>query len=479
MTTATRKTHNKTRLGCANCKKRRIKCDCKHPICSNCEKRGHDCSFLLLAPSSQLSVKSVTSPRRTASPESLQQIDSAPHITSPSLRSPRPPSSGLPPHLRCDDVWRDAREKLSPSLQDLLYHFEYTTALTLASQDPAKEAWQIAVPQLAARHDFLTHHILAIASLHLGRLHVRGDERSAMMNLSASQMNKALSRYRPALENINAENASALFAGATLTAVYLFRQSTVEIDELRASISVKTKTSHTTAAVSKKMLESILRTIYGLRGPLAVLIPGFQYVLQGQMGPVLDRNWWPHPSTFPSTEQAIDEDRRLARIEELWTESKSETEPFSEALAAALLYLREAYALVSVLAQPDTEYPSHTSICYSYDSETETNLKDRGAIFFWATKIPREFLVLLEQKNRDALVIVAHYAVLPGRVRNTWWLEGLGSNMVIAVAMALGRDNWHLIEWPVKVLNVDLENAFTAKPDKLEGNLGEVPMEII
>ena len=98
----------------------------------------------------------------------------------------------------------------------------------------------------------------------------------------------------------------------------------------------------------------------------------------------------------------------------------------------------------------------------------------------WATLIPRHFITLLERKDKAALVIVAHYAVLPGRVRNTWWLEGLGPNRVIAVAMALGRDNWHLIEWPARVLKVDLENAFSkAGPDKLEGNLGEVPMEII
>lgn len=105
-----------------------------------------------------------------------------------------------------------------------------------------------------------------------------------MMNVSVSQMNKALSRYRPALENINAENATALFAGATMTSVYLFRQSTVEIDEIRESIPVTT--AEATSEVSNKMLNSILRTIWGLRGPLAVLIPGFQYVLDGSMGPV-------------------------------------------------------------------------------------------------------------------------------------------------------------------------------------------------
>jgi hypothetical protein len=291
-------------------------------------------------------------------------------------------------------------------------------------------------------------------------------------------MNKALARYRPALENINAENASALFASATLTAVYFFRTSTVEIDEIRASVPIGT--IEPSPEVVNKLLHCVLRVIGGLRGPLAVLIPGFQYVMDGHMSPVLDRNWWPDRS-HPHTQQATEEDTRLAQIADLWKDQTHVMGSSLDSLTSALFHLREAYALVSVLAQPDTDFPSHTSIDYSVDGTTPGNLKDRGAIFFWATRISRDFIGLLEQRNREALVIMAHYAVLPGRARNAWWLEGLGANMVMAVAMALGRENWGLIEWPVRVLRVDLENAFTfmARPDRLEGSVGEVAMEII
>ncbi|KAF2691300.1 hypothetical protein K458DRAFT_412602 [Lentithecium fluviatile CBS 122367] len=515
MPAGTRRTHNKTRLGCAQCKRRRIKCDCTHPICDNCKKKGHECSFLLLAPSSRLSITSPTEPSITspsASPISAtstsdeiihspsnevaliprrssgSQITRRQPASSPSrVLGPKPfitlPEFELPqafnsisPYLRCNDVWKDARETLSPALQGLLYHYEYTTSLTLAADDPAKSAWQSFIPELASRHRFLIHHILAVASLHLGRLHGYGPERWTMMNVAAAQMNKGLARFRPELENVNAENAAALFASSTLTAVYFFRTSTLDIDELRAS--VPTGTIVPSSDIVDKMFNCVLRVVFGLRGPLAVLIPGWSHILGGRLQHIANRDWWP-PDRLPATERAVEEDKRLAEIENLWKDQHHRPASDIECLSSALLFLRESFGLVSQLTLAQSEYPSTTAICYSVDDVTVGNLKDRGAIFFWATRISRDFITLLEEKNREALVILAHYAILPGRVRNAWWLEGLGANMITAVAMALGRENWHLIEWPVQVVGVDLENAFTARPDRIEGQPGEVPMEII
>jgi len=384
--------------------------------------------------------------------------------------------TNISPYLRCNDVWKDARETLSPDLQGLLYHYEYTTSLTLATDDPAKTAWQSCIPELASHHRFLIHHILAIASLHLGRLHGDGTERRTLTNVAAAQMNKGLARYRPELENINADNAAALFASSTLTAVYFFRTSTVEIDKLRASVPVGTISP--SPDVVDKMYNCVLRVIWGLRGPLVVLIPGWNHILGGKLQHIANRDWWP-PDRLPATDRAREEDQCLASIANLWQHPHNTSPANVDPLLSALLFLRQAFGLISQLTLENSEYPSTTSISYSVDDVTVGNLKDRGAIFFWATCISRDFITLLEEKNREALVILAHYAILPGRVRNAWWMEGLGANMITAVAMALGRENWHLIEWPVQVVGVDLENAFSARTDKIEGQPGEVPMEII
>jgi hypothetical protein len=297
-----------------------------------------------------------------------------------------------------------------------------------------------------------------------------------MTSVAASQMNKGLARFRPELENINAENAAALFASSTLTAVYFFRTSTVDIDELRASVPVGTVVPP--PEVVDSMYNCVLRVIWGLRGPLAVLIPGWNHVLSSKLQHIANRDWWP-PDHLPATERASEEDRCLAAIANLWDHPYYASPESVEPLSSALLFLRQAFGLISQLTLEENEYPSTTSISYSVDDVTVGTLKDRGAIFFWATRISRDFITLLEEKNREALVILAHYAILPGRVRNAWWMEGLGANMITAVAMALGRESWHLIEWPAQVVGVDMENAFSAREDTIEGLPGEVPMEII
>ncbi|KAJ4354568.1 uncharacterized protein N0V89_006305 [Didymosphaeria variabile] len=383
----------------------------------------------------------------------------------------------ISPYLRFNDIWRPIRENLPPALQGILYHYEYTTSLTLADEDPAKAAWQSVVPDLAANHKFLVHNILAVASLHLARLHGRGSERRAMTDLAASQMNKAIQGFRPQLNNINAENAAALFASSTLTAVYFFRTATQELEDIRASVLQGTITPP--PYVVDRMLAATLRTIWGLRGPWTVLIPGWDHVVNGEMSVIANRHWWPKDRR-PKSDLALEEDQRLADMERLWN-GGPDPSPDADTLTSALFYLRETYALVSELVIAENEFPYLTSVDYAYADEGGkiVQMKDRGAIFVWAVRISREFIRLVEQKNKYALAILAHYAVLAGRVRNVWWLEGMGANFIITVAVALGRENWHLIEWPVKQVNVDLENAFSARLDLLEGAPGEMAMEVV
>lgn len=383
--------------------------------------------------------------------------------------------TSIPPYLRLNDVWKGIREPLPPSLQDVLYHYEYTTSLTIATDDPAKAAWQSCVPEMAHAHDFLVNCVLSVALLHLGRLHDNKTQKTNMNAVAASRMNKALTTYRLQLENITASNAAALFASSTLTAVYLFRTSALDIEALRETIPYGTVIPP--PGVVDKMMSCILRTVWGLRGPLTVLMSGWNHVVNSAMNPIAARKWWPQRRT-PATARAEEEDKRLREIDRLWMDSDKAWEPQTRHLNEALGFLRETYALVSQLTLPGV-FPPMTAVPYAVDDIITGVLTDRGAIFVWSTRVSREFIQLLESKDRDALVILAHYAVLPGRVRNVWWLEGLGADFVTAIAMAIGIENWHLIEWPAHVVGVDLWNAFGVRQDRLIGRPDELHMDVI
>lgn len=294
---------------------------------------------------------------------------------------------------------------------------------------------------------------------------------------AAARMNKALVKYRPELENVTQDNAAALFASVTLTAVYLFRTSALDMENLRASIPPDT--IEPSRSIVEKMLSCAVRTIHGLRGPLTVLMGGWNWVAGGAMQSVATRPWWPEDCE-PATPQAVQEEQRLDKVEDLWKGTDREWSEEGAHLSQALQILREVYALVSQLTLPGT-YPPMTSIPYAIDDTTVGVLTDRGAIFVWATRVSRKYLQLVGAKDRDALVILAYYAVLPGRVRNVWWLEGFGADIVTAIAMTLGRQYWKLIEWPASVVGLDLQSAFSGgrQKDTLKGTLEEMSMEVI
>ncbi|PSN72726.1 hypothetical protein BS50DRAFT_582365 [Corynespora cassiicola Philippines] len=331
---------------------------------------------------------------------------------------------------------------------------------------------------MASNHRYLLHCVLAVASLHLARLHDDKTMKAEMTATAATQMNKALLLYRPALENLNHTNSAALFASSALTAVYFFRTTVIDFEAIFASVPSGTSTPP--PVVVDKMIQCVLKIIWGFRGPAAVLRPnpGYEWSLDRRLQHIATRKWWPR-KRVPATQRALEEDARLCKIERLWMHPGRDYEEHFKMLARHLNDLRDTFALVSQLTLPSSEFPSMTSIPYSVDDTTDGFLKDRGAVFVWPTLISSEFIDLVVQKNREALVIVAHYAILIGRVRNVWWVEGIGPHLLVAVAMALGRENWHLIEWPVQALGVDLENAFGSRRDRLEGKPGEMHMDVI
>lgn len=106
-----RKGHTKSRRGCFNCKRRKVKCQENTPECSNCTKIGLSCRYperpqLSPAPDAEDSLLSLV---KMASPLSLLALQSTPTIFTPDdmrffhhfLVTAYPP---LP--MEGDDVWR-------------------------------------------------------------------------------------------------------------------------------------------------------------------------------------------------------------------------------------------------------------------------------------------------------------------------------------------------------------------------------------
>lgn len=71
-----RKGHTKSRLGCFNCKKRKIKCQETRPMCDNCKKAGMRCAYPKSTPEeiSALSSSPINQPQSTPTSFSLTDM---------------------------------------------------------------------------------------------------------------------------------------------------------------------------------------------------------------------------------------------------------------------------------------------------------------------------------------------------------------------------------------------------------------------
>ncbi|KAJ4029580.1 hypothetical protein NW761_013731 [Fusarium oxysporum] len=197
--TGTRRPYFKSRSGCQNCKRRKIKCGEETPSCRNCARRGKVCSFL------------GSSASLAANPSSALPHAQLPSSSETALPIPRPPGTG-------DDGFGPAG--LTILDMELLHHYSISTALTLSSDPTLGSYFLQGVPQLGFSHTYVLHSILALASSHVA--HLRPESRQYYYDHSRARHTAATSMATPLLSDISAANAIPLFCFSFTTVFIAF-----------------------------------------------------------------------------------------------------------------------------------------------------------------------------------------------------------------------------------------------------------------
>lgn len=361
------------------------------------------------------------------------------------IHSPPPPLLG--DTLAQNGFLDTIPDSLHLRFKEAIHHFITDTSATLAGNDAGKAAWPAAIPKLASNHRFVLEGIFALASLHLSQIVGSEQERKLHFNIAADRMNKGLQLYRTELQDVTEENSEALFTFSTTITAFILVTVGEECNELIQSIRRQDLTSGQRQETITRIVFAITRILRCLRGVMVILVPCWQQIRDGILSPIVTRDWWPDPiPTFP---EAIEEDRRLRALESMWAKPKRKYEYYFDTLAAHLKSLRESFALVSQLTIRTG--PSN-------EASAGRALSDWTSIITWPVKVSAEYISLLEQPVPDAWVILAHFAILPSRVKGLWWAKDLSSNLVSAAAFILDESEWSLIEWPATCAGVDLDS---------------------
>jgi hypothetical protein len=236
-----RRTHNKSRLGCQACKKRRIKCDESAPACGPCRDKGVECVYtqrppIATEPSARREIPS--GPSNIGVQASASAPKQAPNVqtvvTDLTAAPVQIPSEPMPQELAKARILRHLElinvPKSQPStngaesyqrqhVSQLLDHFT-SMGVPWAGSPQCQRVTQTWGLTLAVLNPFLLHGILAFSAAHLHSLYPQENK----YRLAASiHYGLSLTGFASSLsETVSGQNADALFACCYLHAMLAF-----------------------------------------------------------------------------------------------------------------------------------------------------------------------------------------------------------------------------------------------------------------
>ncbi|EEQ88898.1 hypothetical protein RJZ56_004892 [Blastomyces dermatitidis] len=222
-----RVSHNKSRRGCLNCKKRHVKCDEQGPPCANCVVRKSDCVYQLPATKPKVTRKK----RTTIALATLSKNDSSnSRQQSPEERSDLPSglssrtasNSSLAIHPSSSPVTFSSTIESNRLLElELLHRWTTRTWMGLYSIPADEPYMQIILPRAALKEGYVMNSLLAAAAVDLA-LSSNESESATYLCAALEYSNKASAGFRSQLENINQDNLHLLYHLAALSAIMQF-----------------------------------------------------------------------------------------------------------------------------------------------------------------------------------------------------------------------------------------------------------------
>ncbi|TAQ86410.1 hypothetical protein B7494_g5255 [Chlorociboria aeruginascens] len=207
-----RKSHTKSRKGCQNCKKRRIKCDEQGPRCANCIIRDTACIYQVQN-SAEGSLQDRSANLFFNNSQEIQLRPKALSVASPIISArPSPPSpilfSGISSSRRLLEL-------------ELMHRWSTRSWMGFYCIPGDEEYLQNHLPSAALRSNYLMSGILATAAVDLARTSQRGDS-AKYLCAALEYSNKASADFRAQLCDINPENLHLLYYFAIIAAAINF-----------------------------------------------------------------------------------------------------------------------------------------------------------------------------------------------------------------------------------------------------------------
>ncbi|KAL4917108.1 hypothetical protein BDW62DRAFT_90327 [Aspergillus aurantiobrunneus] len=383
---AQRRSHQKSRHGCLECKRRRVKCDESRPVCANCARRQTECEYDSSGPLRWMTDEPSRSPRPLSDRN----------------QAPPSPDFSLLGQFRRNNSANDGDVSLPPlnicDLELILQWVNETHGMFTRSQQ-TEAIWRTHVPAEALSHPFLMHGILALSALHIACTRsprVPGDigqNGRDYLQVAVSHQDQALALFREQLGDINSNNGKAMFAFASITVLYAFGFP---------------RTPEPGSTAVGDLVQAF------------VLARGVQHILSQAMSTILDDQIWAPIREVNDYEPIIPRESQAA-IDRLHKANEACTRQ-DPILHDSFSYKEAIDHLADLMAAV------HAGLGFPVSCR-------------WAIKLQPAFLDRLRDRRPLALAILAHFCALFPQFQGVWFSTEWGMRVVQEVWYTLD-DHW-------------------------------------
>ena len=221
------------------------------------------------------------------------------------------------------------------------------------------------------------------------------------------------------MSKITPQNCDACFSFSTLLVIYTWASSDGTGDLFFSDVSGQPGDDGTVEWVR------LLRGVNSLLG-----IYYFE-IRQGPLGKLIhlwDDDAKPCPETNP------EDTARFATLEQLWNRTPMTISVAeADALRETLDILRETYSFMS-LPVPDS------------------GIDPGGASLSWPIRVPEAYIQMVNRRQPEALILLAHYCLLLNKMEKVWWMSGMSRHLLQTIHKTIGKEWESWITWPLQDL---------------------------
>ncbi|EME44554.1 hypothetical protein DOTSEDRAFT_172825 [Dothistroma septosporum NZE10] len=400
-----RKTHRKSRLGCVECKKRRVKCDEAKPACTNCRRRSTPCDYNT-ATSTRYRTPTRPDDYSTntyygigSDPVTFTEKSSSYGGTPALAAAPSPHVPYYPPVAFAFDIFD----------MELWHHWLTVACYSFADDDLGVVMWRNNISRYAFAHEYVAQLLLALSALHLGRTY--SDRASNCIRRSASLQSAAVNGMMSALADPN-RSATALWIAAMMLAFCSFGRGPQPGQYLVYSDDYEPEWL------------GLLQGVKSIReypsGTLDSVLPALEAGV---------------------TKQAVSPEELVPGVEKAIQKLRNSIDALRAEDTTCDKYIRPLDDLRTCFSE----------LFEKHSNSSEVKLASQN-IFVWLYRLDGDYIASIQSKRPMALVILAHYLVLMSQNKQAWYLHGWVAHIMEAIRQQLHPAYLQWLEWPISAL---------------------------